>query len=81
MDVEPGDKVKVVCSDRSRIDNDPSATKSFIGIVRSTFNAFDKKGDNWYYEIVSKQSGWFLYKPRIDGGTITVLEKGHQPRQ
>jgi hypothetical protein len=78
MNLEVGDKVKVVCVDRSRFDSDPNATKVFVGTLKSIFNAFDKDGDSWHYEIAGESSGWFLYKPRIDGGTITLLQKGRK---
>lgn len=72
-----GDKVKVVCNDHTIIDRKSTAQKTFIGFIKSIFNACDKNGDNWHYEITGPD-GWFLYKPNIDGGSITLLKKGHQ---
>lgn len=71
MEINKGDFVKVVCNDRASIE---PRKKIFKGIVQSTFNAFDKEGDNWFYEIRGPRNEWFLYKPRIDGGTITVIK-------
>lgn len=70
MNISDGAFVKITCNDRT-IDNS-TATKTFEGYVISTFNAFDNEGDNWLIEVRSKNGGWFLYKPRIDGGTIEL---------
>lgn len=71
-----GDLVEVCCVDRRVVDTSSAKQKVFKGRVVSLFNAFDKEGDNWFVEIKGEHVGWFLYKPRIDGGTITVLKKG-----
>lgn len=72
MDIKDGDMVRIVCNDRTI--NDSTATKIFTGRVVSVFNAFDSEGDNWFIEVKSGNGGWFLYKPRIDGGTIEVVK-------
>ena len=71
--ISVGDLVRLECIDVTKItpDNEP---KKMTGRVISIFNAIDSSGDNWIIEIRSS-SQWFLYKQRIDGGTITVLEK------
>jgi hypothetical protein len=74
MNIEIGDTVKVVCWDRTLFE-DRDAEKVFIGKIKSVFNAFDNEGDNWFYEISSSTGKWFLYKPRIDGGTISIISK------
>lgn len=74
MDISVGDTVEVVCIDRSRFDQDPTAKKVFHGVIISIFNALDSNGDNWEYEIKSSTGEWFLYKPSLDEGSITKLQ-------
>jgi hypothetical protein len=71
MDIKDGDRVRIVCKDRSIDKND--IMKVFEGKVVSVFNAFDKNGDNWHIEVRGPSGGWFLYKPNIDGGTIEKI--------
>lgn len=75
MEIKTGSFVRVTCFDRSRFDKDPNMKKVFTGFVKSAFNAFDNEGDNWFYELSNTKGEWFLYKPRIDGGTIELLDK------
>lgn len=72
MEINEGDTVKVVCNDKASIE---PKEKVFKGIVQSIFNALDKDGDNWFFEIRGFKGEWFLYKPRLDGGTITVIKQ------
>lgn len=74
MDIEIGDTVKVVCNDRASIEP-TDEPKVFVGQLKSLFNACDQEGDNWIYEIKNSTGQWFLYKPRLDGGQITLIEK------
>lgn len=68
-----GDIVKVECVDHAKIVQD-GIPKTITGKIESIFNAFDAQGDNWIIEIKT-ECRWFLYKPRFDGGTVTVLVK------
>lgn len=71
MDIKDGDRVRIVCKDRSIDKNE--IMKIFEGKVVSVFNALDKDGDNWHIEVRNSNGGWFLYKPNIDGGTIEKI--------
>lgn len=71
--IKAGDKVKIICQDLAIINNSSNQQKVFIGIVQNVFNAVDNIGDNYFFEVKNGTS-WFLYKPRIDGGTIQILE-------
>lgn len=71
MDIKDGDLVRIVCKDRTIDKSD--AVKIFEGKVISVFNALDQNGDDWHIEVRSTHGGWFLYKPRIDGGTIDKI--------
>lgn len=68
-----GDLVRVECPDITKVVQD-NVPKVVVGRIVSLFNALDKDGDNWIIEI-SSACKWFLYKPKVDGGIITVLEK------
>jgi hypothetical protein len=71
--ISVGDLVKIECVDAANMR--PNAElKKMTGRVISIFNALDKDGDNWIIEVRSNTQ-WFLYKPKLDGGTISVLEK------
>ena len=75
MDIQEHDLVRVVCKDRTITKSE--ASKIFEGKVVSVFNALDKNGDNYIIEIRASDGSWFLYKPNIDGGTITKVEPNH----
>jgi hypothetical protein len=72
-DLSVGDKVRVECDDVAAFK--PGQTKVITGEIVSLFNALDVSGDSWHIEIKGPRGEWFLYKPNIDGGKITVLKK------
>lgn len=69
-DLKVGDTVKVVCLDRAAITCPEMIT--FVGTLKSKFNAWDGE-DNWHYEIKDGKGKWFLFKPLLDGGSITKV--------
>lgn len=83
MDLCVGDLVRVRCKEHMM---NPALEKErvFIGTIVSLFNAFSPEGeDNWIIEIKCQPSGWFLYKPNIDLGSIEKIDEypknGHTP--
>lgn len=72
-ELQIGDMIRITCEDKSRFEN--GHIKVFEGTILSTFNAFDKTGDNWCIEIKSGTQ-WWLYKEKIDGGDIYLVKRG-----
>lgn len=72
--LEVGDIVRVTCPDRSCFEG--QAEYKITGRVKSIFNALDNDGDSWHIEIANHNQ-WFMYKPKLDGGELIVIEKGN----
>lgn len=78
-----GTWIRIDCEDVSSYEK--GRRKIFIGEIISLFDAIGgDAGEDWAIELRNREGHWWMYKSKIDGGTISLIKdykpKPHNPR-